>query len=135
MSRKVAREIACQLVFEYLFNKKKNDETKQSLFDEAKLIKADQEFAEKLYDGVCENFDDLENKIKENIKDFSFSQVVKMDEAILLVALFELEHTDIDHAIIISEALNIAKKFSTEKSYSFINGVLSSILRGENGGK
>lgn len=133
MSRKVAREVACQLVFEYLFNKRKNEETKSELFGEAKLIKADQEFAEFLFGGVCENFEDLENEIKQSIKDFSFSQVVKMDEAILLVAVFELEHTDLDHAIVISEALNIAKKFSTDKSSSFINGVLSSILRSKNG--
>ena len=134
MSRKVARELACELVFEYLFNKKKNDLTKQSLVDENKLIKADEQFVTFLTDGVIENFDELEGKIKENIRDFSFSQLVKMDEAILLVATFELLHSDLDRAVIINEALNVAKKFSTEKSASFINGVLSSIIRGENAG-
>lgn len=134
MSRKVAREIACSLVFEYLFNKKENELTKQELFDENKLIKADEEFASFLADGVIANFDQLESIIKSNIKDFSFSQLVKMDEAILLVAIFELKHTDLDRAVIINEALNIAKKYSTDKSASFINGVLASIIRGENAG-
>lgn len=134
MSRKVAREIACSLVFEYLFNKKENELTKQELFDENKLIKADEEFASFLSDGVIANFDQLEDIIKSNIKDFSFSQLVKMDEAILLVAIFELKHTDLDRAVIINEALNIAKKYSTDKSASFINGVLASIIRGGNAG-
>ena len=133
MSRKVAREVACQLVFEYLFNKKENEQTKEQLFDENKFIKADKEFVDFLANGVFENFDVLIAKIKENIKDFSFSQVVKMDLAILLVATFEITNSNLDHAVIINEALNIAKKFSTEKSPSFINGVLASISRGENG--
>lgn len=133
MSRKVAREVACQLVFEFLFSKKENKQTFEELSSENGLIKADEEFALFLYHGVIENFEDLQEKLKQNIKDFSFSQVVKMDQAILLVALFELTKTELDRAVIISEAINIAKKFSTEKSSGFINGVLSSIIRGENG--
>ena len=111
MSRSVAREVACCAIFEYLFTNQKNELTFKNLCEENKLIKADVEFAKFLLDGVCENFESLDEKIKSSLKDFSFSQIVKMDFAILLLCTFELLFTGTDKPVIINEGLKIAKKF------------------------
>lgn len=130
MSRSVAREVASQVIFEYLFTKEKNELTFNNLCEENKLIKADEEFARFLFEGVISCFDELEEKIKNSLKDFSYSQIVKMDLAVLLLGTFEMLKTETDKPVIINEALKIAKKFSTDKSSVFINGLLSTILKG-----
>lgn len=130
MSRKVAREVLLQLVFEYCFLKKESSETFALLSKEEKLTASDILFSKEIYEGVIKNFNALTDVIKANVKDFSFSQIFKVDYAILLIAIYEIQYMSTDKPIIINEALELAKKFSTDKSFSFINGILSSIIKG-----
>ena len=130
MSRAVAREVLSQLVFEYVFRKDDISETLNNLCEENKLSSEDRFFVESTLNGVKNNFDELTEKIKNSVSDFSFSQLFKVDYAILLIAFYEIEEGKLDKPIIINEALNLAKKYSTDKSPAFINGVLSSYLKG-----
>ena len=56
-------------------------------------------------------------------------RIAKVDLSILRLAIYELKYTDVPHKVVVNEALEIAKTYSTDKSPKFINGVLGSILK------
>ena len=132
--RSAAREVAVKLIFEYLFNNRVNEDLLTELSQENELEK-EQDFAAKTYYGVINNIDKLSAIIEEHSIGFSANRIFKVDKAIMLVALYEILFDEtIDYKVSVNEALNIAKKYSTEKSYKFINGILSKVekLNGNN---
>ena len=125
--RSAAREVAVKLIFEYLFNNRVNEDLLTELSQENEL-ENEQDFAAKTYYGVVNNIDKLSAIIEEHSIGFSANRIFKVDKAIMLVALYEiLFDSTIDYKVSVNEALNIAKKYSTEKSYKFINGILSKV--------
>ena len=125
--RSAAREVAVKLIFEYLFNNRVNEDLLTELSQENELEK-EQDFAAKTYYGVINNIDKLSAIIEEHSIGFSANRIFKVDKAIMLVALYEILFDEtIDYKVSVNEALNIAKKYSTEKSYKFINGILSKV--------
>ena len=125
--RSDAREVSMKLVFEYLFNNQINEQLIDDLSQEYQLG-AEQDFATKTYFGVVNNIEKLNAVIEQHSIGFSINRIFKVDRAVLLVAIYEILFVeDIDYKVSVNEALNIAKKYSTEKSYKFINGILSKV--------
>ena len=130
MSRKKSREYVFRMVFEKFFH-----DEHYELFDEASddiiLDEVDREFANSLISGVNEHYDEIISIVKENIVGYEIDRVFKIDLAILVLAVYELKFSQeqIDSHIIINEAVELCKKYSTEKSYSFVNGVLAKVIR------
>ena len=129
LSRREAREILLGLVFQFLFLEEAQNIAYKEMLANDEIDKESKEFIKEIYDGVCRELEGLTEIIKANVKDFSPSQVFKLDYAILLIACFEVLHAKQDAAVAINEAIVLAKKFSTDKSGGFINGVLSSIIK------
>lgn len=128
MSRSYARECVFKLVFEYLFTQEKN-QTMLDEFIELDKNKNEVGYISEVYNGVIEKFDELKEKIKSSSKTFSIDRIFKIDLAILLVALYEMLYiSSIPKTVSINEALELSKQFSTDKSGSFINGVLSNFI-------
>lgn len=128
MSRRDAREIALKLIFEYVFSK----EEKRDLVDEytAEIDADDSAYINVVYFGVIGHYDDLIEKITNSIEKFSFERLYKMDLAIIMLALYEVLYMEnIPYKVSVDEALNLAQKYSTEKSVKYINGVLSKFAR------
>ena len=130
--RSDAREVAMKLVFEYLFNNQINEQLINDLSQEYQLT-SEQDYASKTYFGVVNNIEKLTQTIKKYSIGFSLDRVFKVDKAILLVALYEIMYdSSIDYKVSVNEALNLAKKYSTEKSSKFINGVLAQVNKNGN---
>lgn len=128
MSRSYARECAFKLVFEYLFTKEKNQTALDDFLQEDKN-KAEVGYISEVYNGVVEKFDVLKEKLTEASHAFAIDRIFKVDLAILLVALYEMMFiSSIPKNVSINEALELSKTYSTEKSGSFINGVLSNFV-------
>ncbi|MBQ8468764.1 MAG: transcription antitermination factor NusB [Clostridia bacterium] len=126
-SRKDAREVAFKLIFEYLFSGQKNDLTFNELSSEFEL-QSEQDYVSKVYYGAIEKSQELNDIIKQHAKGFSLDRIYKVDKAILFVALYEVLYLkNIPYKVSINEAVELAKKYSTEKSPSFINGILSKV--------
>lgn len=127
-SRQKAREIAFKLIFEYTFNKTQNNE----MFEEytAGLTADEISYISEVYNGVISHYDELVEKISENCKNFTFDRLFKVDLALLLLALYEITYIkSIPNKVSVDEALNLADKYSSEKSTKYINGVLANFLR------
>ncbi len=137
MSRILARESCFKLMFEYEFLKEKNELSLLTFFDGTELTEEDKEYVSSEYDGLIKKNEEIESIIAKYLKGYTLNRIYKIDLAILKVAIYELifaEH-DTPSKVIINEAVELAKKYSTEKSYSFINGVLASVYEGEVNGK
>ena len=126
--RKYAREVAFILVFEYMFTKAFN-EMELEQFDKNNLTDEDLDFIKKLYKGVVGEYSDLENRVGELSKGFKIDRVFKVDKAVLMMAIFELDNLDTPKSVVINEAVELAKKFSTEFSANFVNGVLGAYAK------
>ena len=126
--RKYAREVAFSLVFEYMSTKAFN-EMELEQFDRNNLTDEDLDFIKKLYKGVVGEYSDLENRVGELSKGFKIDRVFKVDKAVLMMAIFELDNLDTPKSVVINEAVELAKKFSTEFSANFVNGVLGAYAK------
>ncbi len=83
-----------------------------------------------VYKRLTENLQDIDAMIDEYSVDWKISRMPKIDLAILRIALTEIRYfTGIPVSVSINEAVELAKKYSTENSSKFINGVLGNIVR------
>ncbi len=130
MSRKTARDLSFKLVFEYEFNQVKNPLTLEDFLVLENLTNKDQTYIKATYDGVVENYSEIINFIEKNLKDYALKRIYKVDLAILILAVYEIKfNAEIEAGVAINEAVELSKKYSTDKSFSFINGVLASIVK------
>lgn len=128
MSRRDARENAFKLIFEYTFSREK----KSDLLDEyvAGFGADDVSYVTEVYNGVIAHYDELVKLVQENAQNFEFDRLYKVDVALLLLAIYEINYmSSIPYKVSVDEALNLANKYSTEKSMKYINGVLSNFAR------
>lgn len=85
-------------------------------------------FAEPLIKGVVEHREELDAQIRKYVKNWEIQRIAVVDRNILRLAIFEMFHReDIPPVVSINEAVDIAKKFSTDESGRFVNGVLDRI--------
>ena len=131
--RKLAREVAFMKIYESLFIS--NEDDMNIFFDLEKLDKKeDQDCANELVSLYFAHKNEVDEKISNNLKDFSLDRIYKIDRGIISLAVggfFYYKKTPI--GVIINECVNHAKKYGTDKSYSFVNGILKSILKEDDG--
>ena len=124
--RREARECAFKLIFETLF-KGAEEETQLEVIKPLKND-ADKEFCKLIFDTYQIHREKLEKDVVSHLKNFDISRVYKIDLALVFMALTEIEFLDTPKPVAINEALDISKKYSTNDSSKFINGLLSAIL-------
>ena len=140
MSRKNAREIVYQLLFPINFSIEKDSKISfemalENLCEGVVLDDEDKEFIEKEYNGIIKNKETLLEIIKNNLTNYSIEKIYKPDLIALLIAVYEITFEDeISPKTSVDEVVNICKKYSTENSYKFVNGVLANILKDNNNG-
>jgi N utilization substance protein B len=85
-------------------------------------------FAEPLIRGTLEHRDEADTVIKKHAKNWDLHRIAAVDRNILRLAIYEMLHRDdIPPVVSINEAVDIAKKFSTEDSGKFVNGILDKV--------
>lgn len=131
MQRSEAREQAFILVFEKLFNPELTVNDMKEIAENSELFELD-EFAEKLFVTVCENVEKTDELISENLRKWTLARIPKVSLALLRLAVTEIMFfDDIPDGVSANEAVELAKKYSTDEDASFINGVLGSVIRGK----
>ena len=123
MSRANARELAFKTIYSKFFN------TEAELELETADVK-NLEFTTKILNSFAENYQAINDKIAKNLKGYTVERLYKIDLAILVLAIIELDYVkENPKEVVINEAVELAKKFSTDKSPKFINGVLADIVK------
>jgi N utilization substance protein B len=86
--------------------------------------------------GTLAHRDDLDRMISKQADHWRITRMPVVDRNILRLALFELLHEpETPHPVVIDEALEIAKRYSTPRSSQFINGILDGVLKSRSGGE
>ena len=127
--RRIAREDLFKLIFEFTFYNSPNDCTRELLLLDESLDDDDREFVNSAYRGIMARVDDLNEVISAHLAGYRLERVYRPDYVILLVATYELLEKTAPTAVVINEAVELAKKFGTGKSGGFINGVLAKIQK------
>ncbi len=88
------------------------------------------EFATKIFKGTVDNLPKIDEMIAQQADNWRLSRMAVVDRNIIRMSIYEFLHeNDTPKLVIIDEAIEIAKKFGTQKSSQFINGILDGILK------
>ncbi|HEY7305052.1 MAG TPA: transcription antitermination factor NusB [Bryobacteraceae bacterium] len=134
-ARHRSRRRALQVLFEWDMRREPVDSAishfYESLYSEEseKQPKPDR-FMEELVHGTVANAADIDKKIEAKAEHWRLERMPVVDRNILRLAIYELEAKAVPVAVIIDEALGLARQFSGEESIPFINGVLDAVYRG-----
>lgn len=131
MKRRKSREYALQLLFQLDIRKEKPSITLFKRFwteydpdDEVR------EFAEEIVKGTYKHLRDIDEKILASAKNWSLDRMASVDRNVLRMAGYEiLYRMDIPLSVTINEAIELAKKYGTDDSGAFVNGILDSVAR------
>lgn len=88
------------------------------------------EYIQEIVKNFQEKFDEVDEEIKENATGWDINRLVKIDKDILRIAIIELLYCkQTPMKVVVDEALELAKKYSTDDSSAFVNGVLAKVIR------
>ncbi len=128
--RRQNRATAFRFLFQWELNP--TDRLREDLADFIDRLEHDEDYytySFELVDGVLDKIKILDSIIQEIVTNWDFSRIAKADLAILRLALYEIKYRlDVPPVVIIDEALEISKEFSSENSKKFLNGVLDKAL-------
>ena len=131
-ARRKAREIALAFLYQWDL---RGDEVLPELDD---LLVKDRrepdvaEYVKTLVNGTIENRADIDKRISEAAEHWRIERMAVVDRNVLRMATYEMAFRgdDVPHKVAINEAIELAKRFSTEQSGAFVNGVLDRVRRG-----
>ncbi len=128
MRREDIREQTMQLIFQ-MDVAKDFDYNKLSVLEENSKILTKKQAITTL-EAVRDHIEDIDATISSNIDNWNFDRIAKVDLAVLRTAVAEILYVDdIPLSVSINEAVNLSKKFGDDKSYAFVNSVLSKISK------
>lgn len=129
-ARRKARECALQMLFQWDLGKQMPEEVKATYWQDRKVEASVRQFAEGLFDGVVADAREIDELLRWHSEHWRLERMATVDRNILALAVHELRaYPETPRAVIINEALEIAKKFSTPDSVQFINGVLDGVRK------
>lgn len=135
MNRRKAREIALQALFQLDFNNERDTSAEERALAAAMTEEGfdeipDDSFAVQLLKGTDEHIDEIDSLIAAASKEWKLERMAAVDRNIVRMAIYEhkFAEEELSKNIVINEAVELAKKFGTDKSGGFINGVLETVF-------
>jgi len=130
--RRKAREKALQCLFEFDLGKTDLSKILERV-GRSRLKGEAKNFLKTLLKGTVENLSLIDSKISKLASKWRLERIANVDRNILRLTLYEILFLDdIPPAVSINEAVEIAKKYGTEESSKFVNGILGGLLRSRN---
>ena len=130
--RKLAREAVLQALYAKHVSSEEARKVLHDILKRYEFDKMTKKFVEELFNSTIKFSDDLDKQIESNLDNWTVDRLNVIDKLIMQMSLCEMIHLksyDISHKVTISSAIENAKKFSSEDSTSFVNGVLDSIYK------
>jgi len=126
-TRHQARAAVVGLLYAYDLGNIEISKFADEILEDKKIRNKQREFSYKLFLGTIENLDYIDKEIKKHLKGWDFDEIGKIEKAILRLGAFEILVDKNDRAIVINEAIELAKELADDKSHQFINGILDAI--------
>lgn len=142
MSRRIGREYAIQFLFSLDFNKADDVENQLEEFlqhtqehreEEAPVMnKSSKSYTLDVVKGTMQHIEEIDKLIEFHTTGWKKERIARVDLAIIRLAIYEIVfNNEVPDSVAANEAIELAKKYSTEESGSFVNGVLGKIIRGK----
>jgi N utilization substance protein B len=127
-NRRRSRELAMQALFQIELDRDNSMETLELFCGHFEISKKLRPFFFRLVEGVYEHLHEIDPLIRRFSENWKMSRMSRVDRNVMRIAVYELLHCkDIPPKVSINEAIDIGKRFGTEDSGAFINGILDSI--------
>jgi len=126
--RRTARECALQMLYELDIGKHSKDEILRTFWQINELPQKVRDFAGQIFEGTVQWLKEIDKVIQQHTKNWRLGRMAAVDRNVLRIAVFEfLSGNRTPETVVINEALEIAKKYSTADSAQFVNGILDSV--------
>lgn len=118
-----------QMLFQWDISEQDPAKLEAKFWRAAKAAENTKTFANSLFEGAAKEVGVLDEIIAKHSENWRLERLSTIDRAILRLALYELRQKNTPAKVVINEAVELAKKFSSEDSRSFVNGVLDAVLK------
>lgn len=134
-SRRRAREIVLQLLYQHDLNHEQEPEVVQKFLRERLLHKGPSiQFATSLLSGTLDNRKKIDSVLTANAANWTVKRMATIDRNILRLGTYEILFADTPGQVAINEAIELAKRYGDRNSPSFVNGILDRILNSNQSG-
>jgi N utilization substance protein B len=116
-----------QMLFQWEMSPQEPAKLEAKFWKAAKAADATRDFANRLFEGAAKQAAELDGLIGKHCENWRFERLAAIDRAILRLATHELLALETPPKVILNEAVELAKKFSSEEAGGFVNGILDSI--------
>lgn len=127
--RQRSREYAAQMLFQWEMRHETAQKIERSFWKHTSASQIVQKFANQLFEGVAGKSESIDALLEKHSDDWKLGRIPAIDRAILRLAVWELEGEGTPPKVAITQALDLAKIYSSEASFGFINAVLDSIAK------
>ena len=129
-ARRKARELALQMLYQHDLSGNTPEAIVTTFEDLQKSKPNTREFATRIFQGTVDNLSEIDDMIAQQADNWRLSRMAVVDRNIIRMSIYEFLHEDsTPKLVVIDEAIEIAKKYGTDKSSQFINGILDGILK------
>ena len=118
-----------QMLFQWDMSQQEPAKLEGKFWREARATETTREFANRLFEGAAKEVASLDEQIVKHADNWRFERLAAIDRAILRLAIHELRSTDTPPKVVLNEAIELAKKFSSEESGGFVNGILDAFRK------
>jgi len=143
-TKREAREFCLQFLYHFqlpTFTEQKKSLDTVEIFERvqefkqtlgAELDPEAQAYVATLVKGILKTHTELEEILVKYLKNWKLSRISKIEHTIFIMAIYELKyHQDVPGKVVINEAIELGKKYSTKESAGFLNGILDSVFKQE----
>ena len=129
-ARRKARELALQMLYQFDLSSNPPQQIVDTFEELQKSKPNTREFATKIFQGTIDNLAKIDEMIAAQADNWRIARMAVVDRNIIRMSIYELlNEPETPKLVIIDEAIEIGKKFGTQKSSQFINGILDGILK------
>ncbi len=125
--RTKSREFAMQMLFQWDMSEQEPAKLEAKFWRAAKAADSTRAFANRLFEGAVKDTAAIDELIVKQAENWRLERLAVIDRAILRLAIYELRTTDTPPKVILNEAVDLAKKFSSEEAGAFVNGILDAV--------
>ncbi|HED4901437.1 TPA: transcription antitermination factor NusB [Campylobacter jejuni] len=127
-TRHQVRQSVISLLYAFELNSQ-NNVFVDEILDEKKIRNEQKNFTLNLYHGILDNLNNIDETLNSFLNDNQITALGHVERAILRLGAYELLFTDAPSAIVINEAIELAKELANDNSPKFINGVLDALIK------
>jgi|TARA_B100001063_G_scaffold203274_1_gene197408 transcription antitermination protein NusB len=126
-TRTQARESVIGLLYAYDLGNEGIVKYVDEILEDKKIRNKQKEFALNLFNGVINNIVKIDEEIVSHLNQGILSDIGSVEKSILRLAVYEIQYEELEKAIIINEAIELAKKLASDGAPKFMNGLLDKV--------